>query len=91
MSTIQPGARPRLARGVRLHEDAVEGPLLLAPERVLKLNASARAILARCDGTRTFEEIVGELRGVFSAPREVIAADAGRVLDDLAGKRMVEL
>jgi pyrroloquinoline-quinone synthase len=44
-------AVPALPRGVRVHEDRVRGmTVLLAPERVVKLDAIGAAILAEADG-----------------------------------------
>ncbi len=89
---LDPAARPRLARGVRLREDRTRGGfVLLAPERVLTANATAVEILRRCDGERTFSTIVDDLTQEFSANRARIAADVEALLADLVGKRMVEL
>src|SRR3954463_15762856 len=65
---IDPAARPRLARGVRLRADATRGGFaLLAPERVLTTNATAVEILKHCDGVRSVSAIVDELADTFSA------------------------
>ena len=65
------GAHLRLATRVRLKTDAVRGlVVLLAPEAVIELNAQGAEVLALCDGTRTEEEIVGEMRRRY-APSEV--------------------
>ena len=89
---IDPAARPRLARGVRLRADASRGGfVLLAPERVLTANAAAVEILKRCDGERTLSAIVDDLVQIFPADRARIAADVEALLADLAGKRMIEL
>ena len=56
-------SRMRLASRVRLKRDAVRGGVvLLAPETVVELNAQGAAVLALCDGTRTREEVVLEMR-----------------------------
>jgi len=54
-------ARPRLARHAQLRLDADE-PMLVLPERAVRLNDSGGEILALCDGERTAREIAGELR-----------------------------
>lgn len=60
------GTRPRIRAGARLRYDETrEADLLLAPEVVVRLNASAAAILRLCDGTRTEPEIVAGLCGRF--------------------------
>ncbi len=61
-------SRPRLPRGVRLRHDDVRGEwLLLAPERVVKANAVAVAVLERCDGARTLDAIVDDLATTYHA------------------------
>ncbi len=83
---------PRLPRGVRLKHDKVRGEwLLLAPERVIKANAIAVAVLERCDGVRTLREIVDDLAQTYSADRGVIESDVTMLINDLAVKRMVDL
>jgi pyrroloquinoline quinone biosynthesis protein D len=89
---IDPAARPRLARGVRLRADASRGGfVLLAPERVLTANTTAVEVLKRCDGARTVSAIVDELTKTFSADRAGVMTDVTALLAGLAAKRMVEL
>ena len=90
-ATLDPAARPRLMRGVRLREDPARGFVLLAPERVLTANPTAVEVLKRCDGERTVAEIVDELATTFAADRSRIAGDVDALLADLAAKRMVVL
>jgi pyrroloquinoline quinone biosynthesis protein D len=83
---------PRLPRGVRMRYDEVRHTqMLLAPERAVRLDAVAAAILAEIDGKRTFRDIVDVLADKYAAPRQEIAADARTFLIDLMDKRMVEL
>ena len=89
---IDPGARPTLPRGVRLKHDAVRDAwVLLAPERMLKLNPVSVEILKRCTGEATLAAIVDDLAAAFDAPRERIAADVGAMLASLVEKRLVDL
>ena len=68
MSAVSAGARPAIAHGLRLQwEPAQEAHVLLYPEGMVKLNGSAGAILERCDGVRTVEEIVADLERAFGA------------------------
>ena len=84
-------SRPRLARGVRLQADRVRGGFnLLAPEHVLRVNASSVAILNLCDGERSVAEIVDHLVAHYAIDRERIEGDARALLDDLIARRMVE-
>jgi coenzyme PQQ biosynthesis protein PqqD len=81
-----------LPRGVRLKHDETRGEwLLLAPERVVKTDAIAVAILQRCDGIATFEAIVDDLAATFSADRARVESDVRALLEELAAKRMVDL
>ncbi|PNG25854.1 pyrroloquinoline quinone biosynthesis peptide chaperone PqqD [Methylocella silvestris] len=86
------GIVPRLPRGVRLKFDETRGQwLLLAPERLVKVDDIAVAILKRCDGVATIEAIVEDLATAYAADRALIDADVRRLLNELAVKRMVDL
>ena len=55
-------AVPRIPRGVRLHADTVRGKtVLLAPERVIDLDAIGLAILQQIDGEKTLSQIIETL------------------------------
>lgn len=89
---LDPSARPTLPRGVRLKHDAVRDAwVLLAPERMLKLNPVSVEILRRCTGEATLAAIVDDLAKAFDAPRDRIAADVEAMLASLVGKRLVDL
>jgi len=64
MSTT--AGKPVIGRGFRLQWEAAQGAhVLLYPEGMVKLNGSAGAIMTRCDGHRTLEEIVTDLEAAF--------------------------
>ena len=66
MSEVAASARPVVGRGFRLQwEPAQQAHVLLYPEGMVKLNASAGAIMSRCDGSRTVAEIVTDLERTF--------------------------
>jgi pyrroloquinoline quinone biosynthesis protein D len=89
---ISAESKPHLPRGMHLKHDATRGEwLLMAPERVLKLNAAAVEILKRCDGKATLGEIVDQLAAAFAAERERIEVDVRALLAELVAKRMVDL
>jgi len=69
---------PRLAPGVPL-ADRISGQagLLLMPERVLRLNESSLAIVELCDGKRTVQQILEELRVKYAKAEPV------QIMDDL--------
>ena len=68
MSGVTLAARPAIGRGYRLQwEAAQDAHVLLYPEGMVKLNGTAAAILTRCDGARTIEEIVADLERSYDA------------------------
>ncbi|MFJ8827032.1 pyrroloquinoline quinone biosynthesis peptide chaperone PqqD [Streptomyces sp. NPDC102467] len=67
--------RPRVrASAVLRYDNARKVHVLLLPERVVVLHGAGRAVLERCDGSRTVEEIAdtftGEVRSA-QARREI--------------------
>jgi pyrroloquinoline quinone biosynthesis protein D len=74
---------PRLARGVRLRSLDDGKSVLLIPEGVVKLNATAAAALGLVDGTRTVGQIVSELQGRFAASADLIDADVAALFGTL--------
>ena len=67
MSGRIPADRPiALAPGFRFQwEEAQSTHVLLYPEGMVKLSESASAILSRCDGARTLNDIVSSLEEAF--------------------------
>ena len=83
--------KPRLSRKARVQPDPRDGrPVLLSPERGLRLGDTAAAIVALCDGTREVDAIVDELASRFGAPRDVIARDVETLLADLHARALLE-
>ncbi len=73
-------ASPRLARHFRLQwEEVQQRHVLLYPEGMVTLNASAAEILKRCDGTRDVPAIVAELEEAFD--RRPLEADVRAFLE----------
>ena len=90
MSSLDAAARPAIAHGMRLQwEPAQEAHVLLYPEGMVKLNGSAGAILARCDGVRTVAEIVADLERTFGAAD--LAADVTAFVELALARRWLEL
>jgi pyrroloquinoline quinone biosynthesis protein D len=85
---IDEGARPRLARHVRLTFcPARQRHILLLPETVVMLRGSGADVLELCDGRRTVAEIVAELGTRY---RTVPDGEVRRFLTGLADRRCVE-
>jgi pyrroloquinoline quinone biosynthesis protein D len=81
--------RPRLARHVRLTFCPTrQRPILLLPETVVVLNGSGEAILERCDGQRTVDDIVAELGARYQT---VPDDEVRRFLTRLVARRCVEV
>jgi pyrroloquinoline quinone biosynthesis protein D len=58
---------PAVNRHFRLQwEEVQQAWVLLYPEGMVKLNGSAGEILRRCDGSRSVEQLVGELETAFA-------------------------
>jgi pyrroloquinoline quinone biosynthesis protein E len=83
--------KPRLSRKARVQPDPRDGrPVLLSPERGLRLSDTAAAIVALCDGTREVDAIIDELASRYGAARDVIARDVEALLGDLHDRGLLE-
>ena len=79
MSQLSAGSQPKLRPGCRLSQSAQQGDVLLIPEGVLRLVGPGRKIVESCDGQRTVEDIIRELKAEFpSVEPERIARFAER-------------
>ena len=82
----------KLARGVRVRDDAVRGQkVLLAPERAMALDDIAVAIVNALDGKRSLARIAEDFSKEFNAPVEQISADITAFVQELADRRMLEI
>jgi len=83
-------SQPRLATGCRWG-GTEENRVILYPEGALKLQNTGRQVLERCDGQRTFGEILTELQKEFDkTDPEKIRADISMFLEQLQRKRIVD-
>jgi pyrroloquinoline quinone biosynthesis protein D len=90
MSELADTVKPAIAHGMRLQwEPAQDSHVLLYPEGMVKLNASAGAILSRCDGVRTLADIVADLERAYDASG--LAADVRAFVAMALEKRWLEL
>lgn len=88
-------SQPRLAAGCRWGPPGKTGTdqdrMILYPEGALKLQNTGREVLERCDGQRTFGEILAELQKEFAKTDPAkIRADIGMFLEQLQKKRIVD-
>jgi pyrroloquinoline quinone biosynthesis protein D len=64
---------------------------LLCPERVLLLNATAAAVVERCDGMHTLGEIADALARRYAAPAEAVLDDVADYLRGLRERGLVSM
>ena len=82
--------QPRLAAGCRWG-GTEENRLILFPEGAIKLQGTGRQVLERCDGQRTFGQIITELQAQFGdADPGKIRDDIGKFLEQLRQKRIID-
>lgn len=96
MSAPADDSKPRLAAGCRWGPSTKAGTseetrMILFPEGAIKLQGTGLKILDRCDGQRTFAEIITDLQKEFGkTDPEKIRADIGMFLEQLQKKRIVD-
>src|SRR5262249_28051884 len=90
MPDLEDSTQPKLAAGCRWTGEGTNRTLVY-PEGALRLQETARAILERCDGQRTFGQIVQELATAYNASDPTrIRQDAIAFLERLRQKRLVD-
>lgn len=90
MAAPEDASQPRLAAGCRWGGSEQER-VILFPEGAIKLQGTGRQVLERCDGQRTFAELIGELQTEFAdADPDKIRADISQFLEQLRHKRIVD-
>ena len=86
----QDSSRPRLAAGCRWG-GTDENRVILFPEGAIRLQGTGRQVLERCDGQRTFGEIIAELQKQFGTTDAAkIRSDISTFLEQLQKKRIVD-
>jgi len=87
-------SQPRLATGCRWGAESkigAEERVILFPEGAIKLQGTGRQVLERCDGQRTFGQIIAELQAQFGgADPAKIRADISQFIEQLRHKRIVD-
>jgi pyrroloquinoline quinone biosynthesis protein D len=88
MREVTMASRPRLRSQARLQWDSVrEKRVLLSPEGVLVLNATADAMLALCDGQRSVSAIARDLSARYN---HVVDQEVLTFFNRLLQKRLIE-
>ncbi|HEU5283182.1 MAG TPA: pyrroloquinoline quinone biosynthesis peptide chaperone PqqD [Burkholderiales bacterium] len=62
-------------------EDTQDSYVLLYPEGVVKLNATAGEILKRCTGEASLAEMIDELKALFAGPPKTVEQGVRRFLE----------
>jgi pyrroloquinoline quinone biosynthesis protein D len=90
MTPLTDNSQPRLAAGCRWG-GSEENRVILFPEGAIQLQGTGRQVLERCDGQRTFGQIIAELQAQFTAAEPAkIRDDIGKFLEQLQQKRIVD-
>ena len=80
----------RLAPHTRFRFDEVrQAWIVLAPERLLLPDEQAVEILQLIDGERAVDGVIDELVRRYDAPRDVVAGDVVKMLQDLVDKKVL--
>lgn len=83
-------SQPRLAAGCRWGGTDTDR-VILFPEGAIKLQGTGLQILERCDGQRTFGELIAALQKEFGmTDPEKIRSDISAFLEQLQRKRIVD-
>ena len=94
MAPPEDSSQPHLATGCRWGADnkpGTEERTVLFPEGAIRLQGTGRQVLERCDGQRTFGEIITDLQSQFAdADPAKIRADISQFLEQLRHKRIVD-
>jgi pyrroloquinoline quinone biosynthesis protein D len=90
MTSFDTSLRPVLASHVRLKLDPLSGDhVLLFPEGLFVLNATAHEIIRRCDGKVNIAELVRQLSEEFDASEEVLCNDILENLEQLRHQNLI--
>jgi len=89
-ASVEGGAVLRFAQHARFRFDEVrQAWIVLAPERLLLPDEQAVEILQLIDGERAVDGVIDELVRRYEAPREMIAGDVVKMLQDLVDKKVL--
>jgi len=90
VASLDDSSQPRLAAGCRWG-GSEEDRVILFPEGAIRLQGTGRQVLERCDGQRTFGQIIAELQAQFGdADPAKIRDDISKFLEQLWKKRIVD-
>ena len=88
---INESVKPKFPKHVRFrHNKARDEWVVLAPERLVKLDPIAVEILKMVNGEREVKSISLELSKKFNAPEDTIISDVKEMLQNLSDKGFIE-
>lgn len=88
---INEDVKPKFPKHVKFrHNKARDEWVILAPERLVKLDPIAVEILQLVDGERKVKDIASQLSKKFNAPEDTILLDVTEMLQDLSDKGFIE-
>jgi pyrroloquinoline quinone biosynthesis protein D len=84
---------PKLGPHMRLrHDKARDTWTIQAPERSFMLDPIAHQVVSRCDGAASVAQVVDSLCAAFpDAPRDLIAGDVAKLIQDFVDKSVMVL
>ena len=89
-TNVAGGTVLRFAAHARFRFDEVrQAWIVLMPERLLLPDEQAVAILRLVDGETAADAIIDRLAREYEAPREIVAADVLKMLQDLVEKKVL--
>lgn len=89
-SAVEGSTVLRFASHARFRFDEVrQAWIVLMPERLLLPDDQAVAILRLVDGETAADAIIDRLAREYEAPREIVAADVLKMLQDLVEKKVL--
>jgi len=90
--SVEGEAVVRFAPHTRFRFDEVrQAWIVLAPERLMLPDEQAVEILQLIDGERAVDGVIEELVRRYDAPRDVIAGNVIKMLQDLVDKKVLRL
>jgi pyrroloquinoline quinone biosynthesis protein D len=90
--SVEGEAVVRFAPHTRFRFDEVrQAWIVLVPERLMLPDEQAVEILQLIDGERAVDGVIEELVRRYDAPRDVIAGDVIKMLQDLVDKKVLRL
>ena len=90
--SVEGDAVVRFAPHTKFRFDEVrQAWIVLAPERLMLPDEQAVEILQLIDGERAVDGVIEELVRRYDAPRDVIAVDVIKMLQDLVDKKVLRL